>query len=66
MELEELVDAMFARFQDLTVEEQEIIREWKDSESAMIIRKVLGPELGEVIDMINPSQIAETPMFLRA
>lgn len=66
MELEELVDAMFARFQDLTIEEQEIIREWKDSESAMIIRKVLGPELGEVIDMINPSQTAKTPMFLRA
>lgn len=65
MELEELVQDIFSRFQDLSVEEQDIIRQWKDTESAMVIRKVLGPELGEVIDMIQPSQTSETPMFLR-
>lgn len=65
MELEELVQDIFSRFQDLSVEEQDIIRQWKDTESAMVIRKVLGPELGEVIDMIQPSKTLETPMFLR-
>ena len=66
MELEELVQGVFSRFQDLSVEEQEIVRQWKDTESAMVIRKVLGPELGEIFDMIQPSQTSETPMFLRS
>lgn len=66
MELEELVQGVFSRFQDLSVEEQEIIRQWKDTESAMVIRKVLGPELGEILDTIQPSQTSETPMFLRS
>jgi hypothetical protein len=66
MELEELVQGVFSRFQDLSVEEQEIVRQWKDTESAMVIRKILGPELGEILDMINPSETSATPMFLRA
>ena len=66
MELEELVQGVFSRFQDLSVEEQEIVRQWKDTESSMVIRKVLGPELGEILDMIQPSQTSETPMFLRS
>ena len=65
MELEDIAQMVAANFQQLTPEEQTILREWKNSESAMVVRKVLGPEMAELIDLMNDSQEA-APQFMAA
>jgi len=65
MELEDIAQMVAANFQQLTPEEQTILREWKNSESAMVVRKVLGPEMAQLIDLMNDSQEA-APQFMAA
>jgi hypothetical protein len=65
MELEDIAQMVAANFQQLTPEEQTILREWKNSESAMVVRKVLGPEMAQIIDLMNDSQEA-APQFMAA
>jgi hypothetical protein len=65
MELEDIAQMVAANFQQLTPEEQTILREWKNSESAMVVRKLLGPEMAQIIDLMNDSQEA-APQFMAA
>jgi hypothetical protein len=65
MELEDIAQTVAANFQQLTPEEQTILREWKNSESAMVVRKLLGPEMAQIIDLMNDSQEA-APQFMAA
>lgn len=65
MELENMVRLIFGRYEDLPEEEKEILREWKNSESAMVLRKVLGPEMGSMLDNLGEPQQA-APQFMAA
>lgn len=63
MELEDMTRMIFGRYSDLPEEEKDILREWKNSESAMIVRKVLGPEMGSILDNLGDTRGA-APQFM--
>ena len=65
MELENMVRLIFGRYDELPEQEKGILREWNRSESAMVLRKVLGPELSPILDNFgDPRQAA--PQFMAA
>ena len=66
MELEDIAQMVAFNFEQLAPEEQNILREWKNSESAMIIRKVLGDELSQIIDFMNDLPEQAAPQFMAA
>jgi hypothetical protein len=66
MELEDITQMIAANFQRLTPEEQMILREWKNSESAMVVRKLLGPEMAQIIDLMNDMPEQAAPQFTAA
>lgn len=63
MELEDIAQMVAANFQRLTPEEQTVLREWKNTESAMVVRKVLGPEMAQILDLMNDSQEPAVPFI---
>jgi hypothetical protein len=63
MSLEDMAQEAAFRFRQLPPEEQNILREWKNSDSAMVLRKVLGPEMSQLIDLIRDSQEPATPFI---
>ena len=65
MELEDMTRMIFGRYSDLPEEEKEILRAWKNSESAMVLRKVLGPEMGSILDNLGDPRSA-APQFMAA
>jgi len=66
MELEDITQMIASNFQRLTPEEQMILREWKNSESAMVVRKLLGPEMAQIIDLMNDLPEQAAPQFMAA
>ena len=56
MELEDIAQLVANNFTKLSAEEQNILREWKNTESAMVVRKVLGPEMAQIMDLMNPAE----------
>lgn len=66
MELEDITQMIAANFQQLSPEEQTILREWKNSESAMVVRKLLGPEMAQIIDLMNDLPEQAAPQFMAA
>jgi hypothetical protein len=66
MELEDITQMIASNFQRLTPEEQMILREWKNSESAMVVRKLLGPEMAQIIDLMNDMPEQAAPQFMAA
>lgn len=66
MELEDITQMIASNFQRLTPEEQMILREWKNSESAMVVRKLLGPEMAQIIDLMNDMSEQAAPQFMAA
>lgn len=51
--MDQFVDMVAGNYQNLSEKEKEVLRKWKDSDSAQIVSKVLGPELGSLLGSLR-------------
>tara|TARA_R110002153_G_C13045112_1_gene470288 strand:+ start:388 stop:591 length:204 start_codon:yes stop_codon:yes gene_type:complete len=66
MDMEQFMRGIAERFTQLSPEQQDAIRAFKETEEAQLIAFVLGPEISAVINQLRPPQQAEVePEFLR-